>query len=202
MNKVFKEIYREVYNLFPEDNGEKKLSYVRRNWIFPNHINIMLELAKKMCEKYNGDYFVCSIAIVLHDTGLAYKRDKASSEGHEERSIEYSSLILNKYDIDRKEEILSCIKATEPSVEANTINEKIVRSSDAMSQFLSVHFFAKAAFSGEWDSYVNWFEKKVKNNFKKICLNDEVNEIKPIKEYMEKIIAEYKKNISNQNSFL
>ena len=199
MDEIIKKIYDEVYNLFPEDNGEKNLSYVRKNWIFPNHIDIMLELAKKMCEKYNGDYFICSIAIILHDTGLAYKRDKPSSEGHEQRSIEYSSLILDKYKVDKKKEILSCIQATEPSIEANNINEKIVRSVDAMSQFLSVHFFAKAAFSGDWDSYINWFEKKVNNNFKKICLNDEINEIKPIKKYMEKIIAEYRKKNSNQN---
>lgn len=195
MNHKIRNIYNIVYKLFPEDKGKKEYLYVRRNWIFPNHIDVMLELAKELVKKYDGDLDICELAIILHDTGLVYKREDASPKGHEERSIEYSEAVLEENDFSKDviEKVIECIKATEPQNSPKTTEEKIVRTVDAMSQFKTIHFFAKAAFSGDWDDYVLWLEKKVKKNFEKICFEQEKATIEPIRKYISDAIKSYKK---------
>ena len=194
MEKKKESIRKEVYSLFRDDTGERKYSYVRRDWIFPNHLDVMIDLSKEMCQKYGGDESVCEIAILLHDVGLVYGREGASPEGHEERGIEYASKILEKNDIPLKmqEEIIECIKATDAKEEPASINAKIVRTADALSQFVSVHFFAKATFSGDWEFYSKWLEKKATNNFKKICFEDEIKRALPIRDYILNAIDLYK----------
>ena len=205
LNKVCKLIYmenkieairKEVYSLFRDDTGERKFSYVRRDWVFPNHLDVMIDLSKEMCQKYGGDESLCEIAILLHDTGLVYGREGASPAGHEERGIEYALNILKKNDIaaEMQDEIVKCIKATDAKEEPSSVNAKIVRTADALSQFVSVHFFAKAAFSGDWDWYSTWLEKKATNNFKKICFEDEIKRALPIRDYILSAIELYKKN--------
>lgn len=196
MKATVKKIYDEVYELFPPDTGEKGKEYVRRTWIFPHHIDVMLELAAEMCEKYDAELEICQLAIILHDAGLEYGRTEASPKGHEERSLEYAEEILkrNKYSSDQIALILNCIRATEPDYKPKSNEEKIVRTADAMSQFLTVHFWAKAAFSGDWDWYVDWMDKKVKKNYGKICFEDEREKIKPIQSYFLEAIERYKTN--------
>lgn len=195
MENKINSIREEVYSLFKEDNGERKYLYVRRDWIFPNHLDIMIDLVKDMCQKYGGDFNICQISVLLHDAGLVYERNGASPEGHENRSIEYALKIMDKYEFTEKmkEEIIECINATDSEQNLNGINQKIVRTADALSQFISVHFFAKAAFSGDWNFYVGWLEKKATNNFKKICFDDEMKTAKPIRDYILNAIRLYKK---------
>ncbi len=196
MNPTVKKIYDEVYKLFPPDTGKKGLEYVRRTWIFPHHIDVMLGLAEELCEKYSADLETCQLAIILHDTGLEYGRTEATPKGHEERSLEYAEDILKRYEYasDQISRILDCIRATEPDYEPEAVEEEVVRTCDAMSQFITVHFWAKAAFSGDWDWYVEWMDGKVKKNFKKICFEDEQEKIEPIRKYMLEAIERYKKN--------
>lgn len=196
MEKKIDSIKKEVYNLFGSDTTKRRYFYVRRNWIFPNHFDIMLDLVKDMCQKYDGDEAVCRIAVLLHDVGLVYKRESASPEGHEERSIEYAKNILGKYKIseEMQKEIIECIKATDISGKFLSVDAKIVRTADALSQFIGVHFFAKAAFSGDWKSYYSWLRKKVINNFEKICFEDERKQAEPIKKYILDALNMYEKN--------
>ncbi len=179
-------VRKEVYNLFRDETDERKYLYTRRDWIFPNHFLIMVDLSKDMCKKYKGDELICELACILHDVGLVYKREKDSPEGHEERSLEYSKGILekNKFSKEIVDQVLGCIKATDAEEEPNSTNAKIVRTADALSQFISVHFFAKAAFAGDWDYYQKWLKKKATNNFKKICFDDEKEIAKPIQKYI------------------
>ena len=186
IKEIIKEIRDEVYNLFLDDDGEKRTLYIRRDWIFPNHFDIMIMLAKDMCQKYKGDIDVCEVGILLHDTGLVYRRETASPAGHEDRSVEYAKEIMSKHRLDDefKNKVIKCIEATDATEEPISVDAKIVRAADALSQFISVHFFAKAAFSGDWDFYSGWLKKKVTNNFKKICFEDEIKRAKPIREYI------------------
>mgnify|MGYP001577698988 FL=1 len=193
MHSIIKSVYDSVVELFPEDSGKRELLYVRRNWIFPNHIDIMLDLINDMCSRYGGDIVVCPLAAILHDTGLVYKRTSASSENHEKRSLEYAEQILKKHNIDANiiKSVLACISATEPKNEPKNVNEKIVRTADALSQFISVHFIAKAAFSESIEEYFLWLSKKLDTNFNKICFEQEQKKASPILEYYKEALKRY-----------
>lgn len=185
-SRKFIEIYNEVYELFPPDTGRPELRYVRKTWIFPHHLDIMLELVSKMCVKYGGDREVCSLAVILHDTGLVYGRTSASPEGHEDRSVEYAKGILNRHGYNKNisGQVIRCITATNSEAEPATINEKIVRTADALSKFLSCHFIAKAAFSKDIDEYMGWMYKKLKQSYQKICFDDERKEAEGAYNYL------------------
>ncbi|MFT4303536.1 MAG: HD domain-containing protein [Candidatus Woesearchaeota archaeon] len=190
MDKDIKKIYDEVYNLFPKEGDERKDMYKKRSWIFPHHINIMLEMAEKLCEKYQGNLRICQLAIILHDTGLVYNRSSDSSKGHEENSLKFAKIILTKYSLEM-DEILECIKATEVNFVPKTINQKIVRTVDALSQFKSIHFIAKATFSGNFDNYLPWLRFKINKGFEKICFEDEKKEVEFIKKYFDEALRMY-----------
>lgn len=188
--KLIQDIRKEVYSLFEK---HKKNKYHEPSWIFPNHFDIMINLAKDMCKKYKGDIEICEIAVLLHDTGLVYKRNKKSPKGHEDRSIEFANLILTKYNYNKKQEVIKCILATDAKENPKFVNEKIVRTADALSQFISIHFFAKATFAEDWEFYKYWLEKKAKNNFKKICFPEERKKAKPVRDYIMNAIKLYNK---------
>lgn len=148
LKEIFNKIKQEVFNLFPPDSDKKEIAYTRRNWIFPNHFNIMIDLVEDMCKRYKGNEMVCKISAILHDTGLAYKRTSADSIGYEERSIEFANLMFQKYKVPKEmhQEIIDCIKATDAYEEPKGLNQKIVRTADALSQFISVHFLQRLHF--------------------------------------------------------
>jgi HD superfamily phosphodiesterase len=185
MEEKIKRIYNEVYTFFPEYKGEKYNLYRRRDWIFPHHIDLMLDMAKELCLKYNGELIICQLGIILHDTGLVYKRESASAKGHEKRSLEYSKLILKKHKLDNKTitRVLDCIKATELGYTPKNTEEKIVRTVDALSQFKSIHFIAKGVFLGDFDKYLPWLRNKILKSFDKICFEDEKKEVESIRNY-------------------
>ncbi|MFQ5531155.1 MAG: HD domain-containing protein [Candidatus Nanoarchaeia archaeon] len=185
-NKSLENVKSEVYRLFGNETNERKYLYTRRNWIFPNHFLIMIDLSKDMCRKYGGDELICELACILHDVGLVYKREKDSPEGHENRSLEYAKDILQRNEFHKEtiSQVLECIRATDAEETPNSVNAKIVRTADALSQFKSVHFFAKATFAGNWGYYKKWLRKKATNNFKKICFKDEKKIAKPIQKYI------------------
>lgn len=195
MKAIIKQIKQDVLELFPENTTKSSQTYCTRNWIFPNHFEPMIQITKDLCLKYGGNQDICEIACLLHDTGLVYLRNKESPEGHESNSLKFAKKTLLQYNF--KEEqidvILKCIEATELDYEPNSINEKIVRSADILSQYYSIHFFAKAHFYPDWNMYLRFLEKKVTKGFDKICFDDEREEAKPIRDYLQKVLLEYKK---------
>ena len=127
--------------------------------------------------------------------GSCTKRDAQGPEGHEERSSEYSKLLLKRHGFDTKntEQILRCITATKHGVpEPNNVNEKIVRSADVLSQFLSCHYLAKAAFfTGDFGEYLDWLEERVEN-CKKISFEDERKETEHAYQYLKQAVHSYR----------
>ncbi|MEA3329608.1 MAG: HD domain-containing protein [Nanoarchaeota archaeon] len=188
-------VRKAVYNLFLDKTDERKFSYVRRDWIFPNHLDIMLSLVDDMIKKYGGDEEICKLGVLLHDTGLVYGRDSADPTGHENRSIEYAKKIFEtiKLSESKREKIIECIEATDAKEEPENLNAKIVRTADALSQFVSIHFFAKSAFSGDWNNFHKWLRKKATNNFKKICFDDEKKIALPVRDYILNAFELYEK---------
>jgi len=195
MSDVVDCVRAEVWSLFPEVSEDLAGTYRTRGWIFPNHFEPMIKIAKGLCLKYGGDEEICKLACFLHDTGLVYKRTDLSPVGHESNSLEFARVVLGKYGVeaDRVDLILRCIAATEVDFEPGDVNEKIVRSADILSQFYSVHFFAKAHFYPDWKMYLDFLEKKVERGFDKICFEDEVEEVRPIRDYFRFVLSEYRK---------
>jgi len=196
LKEKINKIREEVYKLFKKDTGERKYLYTRRDWIFPNHLDIMIDLARSMCKRYGGDEIVCELAVLLHDTGLVYKRESSSPEGHEKRSLEYASNMLKKYKFPKKiiSEVLTCIETTDKNKKPKNINEKIVKTADVLSQFISVHYFAKASFFGDWKFFYKWLKDRVENCYKKIYFEKERKIAKPIRDYILNAIKLYEKN--------
>jgi len=194
-------VREEVYRLFRDDTEEKRYQYVRRDWIFPNHLDIMIDLSKDMCKKYGGDIVICELAALLHDIGLVYKRETASPEGHELRSVEYTTDVLKKFDFPQNivDEVIECIVSTEKDEKGKplSINAQILRTSDIVSQFIGVHYFAKAAFSGDWKFHYNWMKDRVESCYNKVCFEDERKIVKPIRDYMIKAMELYEKYNKN-----
>jgi HD superfamily phosphodiesterase len=186
-------IKKEVYLLF-EDNTKNE--YQKANWIFPHHFDIMKDMVKEMCHKYGGDLNICLAAVYLHDTGLVYNRSEESPKGHEKRSIDYSTILLHKLEVDNNtiQRINECITETCSKQEDSSIEAKILNSADALSKFKSVHFFAKASFFGDWNFFASWTINKINKSFEKIAFEDEINAIKPIRDYMIEIFNLYEKN--------
>lgn len=193
--RKLEDIKREVYNLFEKNT---KNEYTSPSWIFPNHFDIMNDLVNEMCIKYNGNILVCELAVLLHDVGLVYKRETQSSEGHEKRSIEYAKEILNKYEIppDVSKEVIECIISTEKDEkgEPKSINAKILRTADILSQFISVHYFAKASFFNNWDFFIKWMRDRIESCYSKISFEDERKIAKPIVDYILNAIELYDKH--------
>lgn len=192
-------IREKVLDVFPEevpkyiiDAGERGAGYWCRGWIIPQHIDVAIKIAAELSVKYGGDESICRAALLLHDTGLAYRRTGGPID-HEARSIEFASEVLS--DLDLPEEVillvLDCIRSTNKDYCSTNINGRIVRSADAMSQFKSMHFFAKASFFDEVEFFIKWFDKKVRSNFKKICFEDEQKELEPIKDHYLEIASGY-----------
>ncbi len=190
----FQQVRNDLIEIYPPETDEPRLRYVRRTWVFPNHIDIAVDFAKQLAEKYKANTEVAMLGALLHDAGLAYKRDSADPAGHENRSIEYAQTFLPKYGYDGEliKEVVKCIDATEPEIEPETLEAKIVRSADAMSHMLSVHYLAKAVFAPDWEGGIGFVEKKVKKDFGKVCLDDEREQVRPVYDYYTSIVHQYR----------
>lgn len=194
---VFKEIYKEVENLFPSLKPGERLHYKCREWIMPHHIDLVLNWTQKLAKKYKANEEVCFLGGLFHDTGLVYKRISNSPYGHENHSVEFAEIILNKYKFPNEtiEKVLKCVRSTEATVEPTNMEEKIVRTADALSHFFSVHFMAKSFFYNNWEVFIEWLEEKIRNNEVKLCLKDEKKVAQPIIEYYKQSIAIYKQGL-------
>ena len=194
--KIFEQVKIDLKAIFPPENDEPRYRYVKQTWIFPNHFDITIRFAEQLAKKYGANVEVCMLAALLHDAGLAYKRDRADSAGHEERSVEYVNEFLPKYgySADTIKAVADAVIATEPTSEVNTIESKVVRTADALAHIQSVHYLAKAVFSPSWNDAIAFVERKVHADYSKICFEDERTKIQPIYNYFVSIIEQYKGN--------
>jgi|APSaa5957512576_1039674.scaffolds.fasta_scaffold07242_1 HD superfamily phosphodiesterase len=199
MNDIINKVRKEVCDLFLEESEDIHATYRTGSWIFPNHFDPMIKISKDLCLEYGGDVEICELACLLHDAGLVYKREGKSSRGHEKNSLEFARKVLSKHGFEESKicMVLKCIEATEIKCNPNDVNEKIVRTADILSQYYSIHFFAKARFYSEWENYVKFLEKKVEKGFEKICFEKEREEARPIRDYLRMVLSEYKKYNSN-----
>lgn len=190
----FKKVYDGLFDIFPPETDDPRFRYVKRTWVFPNHFDIGIQFSRELAKKYGANIEVCVLGSLLHDAGLAYKRETADSAGHEQRSVEYAVEFLPRYGYDKEiiSSVAGCIRATEPEIEPKTLEEKIVRTSDALAHILSVHYFAKISFSPDWESGVQFLEKKVEKDWQKICLDDERKMVRPIYDYLTRIVVQYR----------
>jgi len=174
-----KAIKQEVYLLFK--NNEKN-EYTNPDWIFPHHFDVMADLVEDMCKKYGGNLTICTLAVYLHDVGLVYQRKEDSPVGHEERSIEYSEKLLRERGLSGEvvKEVIECINQTSLSDDSASINAKIVNTADAVSKFITLHYFAKSSFFGNWDFFYSWARKKLEKSLKKIHFEQEREMVMPI----------------------
>jgi hypothetical protein len=194
----FKEVYEEYYLLHPDAAAlpPTKLYYLHRQWIFPNHIDIMLDLVGQFRQKFypEANIDVALFAALLHDAGLVYERTERSPAGHENRSVEYATILLRKHGFsdDFIHRVSAAIESTEPDVEPASDEAIIVRNADAYSHLSSLHFVAKAHFADDLLWYIEWFDKKVHGSLKKLTISELIEEKKPLVAEYERLLAMYR----------
>lgn len=191
----FTKLYRDFLTVFPPETDDPRLRYSKRTWVFPQHLDIVVRFARDLAKKYQANEEICALAALLHDAGLAYKRTTASSMGHEERSKEYAEKYLPDYGYSHViiQAVVQCIAATEKEYQPTTLEQKIVRTADALAHFLSIHYFAKVNFSAHWPSAIDFLEKKIQIDWQKICLPDEREMIRPVYTYLDAIVKQYRR---------
>lgn len=193
----FDVVYKEYWQLHPDAQQSGELTYLSRQWFFSNHIDVMLDLVQEFHKRYfpTADLSVALFAALLHDAGLVYKRTDKSPVGHENRSCEYATLILQKHGFNETfiTAVCEAIAATEPEVEPTTDEASLVRNADAYSHLSTMHFIAKAYFAHDLVWYINWFQKKIHMSLEKLTISELIEEKKPIVENYEKMLAMYEK---------
>jgi HD superfamily phosphodiesterase len=189
----FDQLYKEVRSLFPLDTDDPRFQYVRAGWIFPNHLDLVIDFARQLAKKYEASEEVAALGALLHDVGLVYKRESADSAGHEDRSIEYAMDILQKhgYSQDIIDAVRLCILATEPATINTTLEQDIVRTADGLAHILSVHYYAKANFSPDWESAFKFISNKIEKDWNKIVFEDEKTLIRPVYEYIKMVASQH-----------
>ena len=189
----FKKVYARVRDIFRPDTDDPRFQYVRANWIFPNHIDLVIEFGRQLANKYSANEEVVVLGALLHDVGLVYKRESADTVGHEDRSAEYTEMILSEYGYptDVIEGVKLCIYATEPSTQLTTLEQKVLRTADGLAHILSVHYYAKAKFSPDWDSALKFITSKIEKDWGKLSFEDERNKVEPIYLYIKMVIEQH-----------
>jgi len=188
------DLYEDTRELFP-DNDRPEHQYVNRDWIFPHHIDVMLDICDELLDKYDGDEYICKAAIILHDVGLVYKRDGPSPDGHESRSVEYAEKMLTGHVDDTKvEKITGCITATDERPSNPTLNQRIVRTCDGYAKYKTVHYQAKAHFAFDFDDHIDWLERKVDSDYGKIEFEEYHDKVDPIREWIKSTIRTYREH--------
>lgn len=155
----FSYAYKKLYSLHPQQEEDIfNLRYLHVRWFFPNHLHNVLkdivELRRRFYQEANLE--VALYGGLFHDAGLVYKRDTPSPVGHENRSVEFATVVLKELDYgqDFINLVCECIKATEPEYDSSIPEAILVKNADAYSHLTSMHFFAKANFAKDIYSYI------------------------------------------------
>ena len=200
----FKKLYEQCYALYPDASQlpKSKLYYLHRQWIFPNHIDPVLQYVDEFRSRFfpDANLEVALIAGLLHDTGLVYKRDTGSPVGHETRSCEYAAEALQTFGYDDQliREVCGAIKSTEPAIQPSSDEAILVRNADAYSHLSTLHFIGKAHFADDLISYIDWFESKVHASLKKLTIPELVEDKKPLVAIYDELLASHKTHTTNR----
>lgn len=191
-------LYSDIREEFP-NSPRAELRYVNRHWIFPQHIDVMLDICEDLLEEHDADEYVCKAAIILHDVGLVYNRDEASPDGHENRSISYAKRYLEGHVSDKLiKKITGCIQATDERPATPSLNQKIVRTCDGYAKYNSAHYLAKAQFSAHFKPYTEWLKAKIDSDYDKIEFDTYKEQIEPIRSWLRDIIEDYEERRSTK----
>lgn len=205
-NQNFTTVYKELYNLHPNDPENFSLRYVNRTWFFNNHLDIVLRNIVRFQKQFypEADIQAALFAGLFHDAGLVYKRETASPKGHESRSVEYATEVLGKlgYDENFISKVAESIKATEFDHESSLPEALLVRNADAYSHFTSVHFFAKANFTSSIQKYLKWLSDKVEGTYSKLSIPELRSEIEPLYNRYKSMISIYNSAQKEPDEFL
>jgi predicted HD phosphohydrolase len=189
-------IYDDIREEFP-NSPRPELRYVNRHWIFPQHIDVMLDICDELLTDHEGDEYVCKAAIILHDVGLVYNRDQAAPTGHENRSVAYAKDYLDeKVPSDLITKITNCIKATDERPDDPSLNQRIVRTCDGHAKYKSIHYLAKAQFSAHFKPYTEWLKAKIDSDYEKIEFDAHREQIQPVRKWLQDIIEDYEERRS------
>ncbi len=195
--ELFKKVYEVYYNLHPsaESLPKFKFYYLHRQWFFPNHIDLVLENIQKFQSKYypNAELKVALFAGLLHDAGLVYERTEANPDGHENRSCEYVKMLLPQFGCTSEfvASVCEAIEATDSKTPPTTDESLLVRNADAYSHLTSIHFFAKAYFAEDVETYIEWFTKKIEGTLNKLTIQELIDETTPMVVSYRKMIESY-----------
>ena len=191
-------IYSDVKDEFP-NSPRPELRYVNKHWIFPHHIDVMLDICDDILDRHNADEYVCKAAIILHDVGLVYNRDTASPDGHENRSVTYTqNYFEGNVSHDVLNQITRCIQATDERPDNPSLNQKIVRTCDGYAKYKSIHYLAKAQFSTHFKPYTEWLKAKIDSDYDKLEFDTYRERVRPVRAWLKDIIDDYEKRRSHQ----
>lgn len=113
-----------------------------------HHIELVYQIAIKICSEYNADYEIVALAALLHD--IASVTNKDFTEEHHTIGAEIASDLLKKYGLEETKiaHIQKCILNHRGSVlmDKNSPEEICIADSDAMAHFYSVPSFLRMVY--------------------------------------------------------
>ncbi len=134
MENVIECIYKEVKNrcMLPTN------AYGIGAW--DHHIELVYKIARNICQEYNADFYIVSLAALLHD--IASVTNKDYTEEHHIIGAQIAEDLLKEYNlpIEMIELIKKCILNHRGSrlVEKTTPEEICIADADAMAHFYSI----------------------------------------------------------------
>lgn len=137
-------ITEEIRKFVEEESRKPTAKYGYEPYEF--HLIPMRNYAVKLAEKLNADIEIVEIAAWLHDVGsIVYGRENHHITGAE---IAEKELKKRNYPHDKIKKIKQCILCHRGSnnLNGNSLEEKIISDSDAISNFDNVSGIFKAAF--------------------------------------------------------
>lgn len=168
-------VRQRVREIFQEADEE----FVGYAWYFRVHLEPVVDKARELCEKYGGNEQVVVLAAYLHDVGLIGE----GKEDHEKRGARVAGEILSELGAD--EGLVSRVKEAILATghPPTTLEGRIVRTADALSNFSTQRFVVKA-FRVSPEEFYEYALKKVPEAFEKIDFDDEREEIRPVYEVL------------------
>lgn len=134
MNNIIENIYNEVKSRC------QLTTNVYGVGAWDHHIKLVYKIAIKICNEYNADYEIVSLAALLHD--IASITNVEYTENHHIIGAKISEELLASYNLDKEkiELIKKCILNHRGSklLEKTTPEEICVADSDAMAHFHSI----------------------------------------------------------------
>jgi hypothetical protein len=170
---------------------KKECSFLGKdlNWFYETHLLAVEKCAKFLLQKLpKADKDLVMLLVWLHDL----QRVRQINGDHEKIGAKEAEKVMKDFDynnetIEKVKNAILChrCKTRMPK----TLEEKILATADAMSQYYN-GFFLKIALTGQrnFEEYKEWLIEKLKRNYnKKIFFDFARKEIKPRHEFFKKL---------------